>query len=143
MLVSSAKSTEWIHDTLHSFRVIFVAVFFMSVGMMIDISFFTVHWQIILKLLVIVYIANHFINAVVLHFFGRNWRKSLYGGALLAQIGELSFVLASSAYYTGIITDFEHQLTIIIIALTLLISPFWIAGTKKMIGWETQQHNLI
>ena len=134
MVVHSARSTEWFHDSLHSFRVVFVAIFFASIGMMIDVSFLTANWKIITLLIITVYIGNHFINAVVIHYFGRNWKMSLYGGALLAQIGELSFVLASTAFYAEIITDFEYQLTIIVISLTLLISPFWISATKKILG---------
>jgi CPA2 family monovalent cation:H+ antiporter-2 len=139
MVVHSARSTEWFHDSLHSFRVVFVAIFFASIGMMIDLSFLAENWKIITLLIIAVYIGNHFINAVVIHYFGRNWKMSLYGGALLAQIGELSFVLASTAFYAEIITDFEYQLTIIVISLTLLISPFWISATKKILGLK--KHN--
>ena len=134
MVVNVTRSTDWIHDSLHAFRVVFVAVFFASVGMMIDISFLMQYWQIITLLIIATYIGNHFINATVIHYFGRNWKMSLYGGALLAQIGELSFVLSSSAFYSEIISDFEYQLTIIVISLTLLLSPFWIIATKKLLG---------
>lgn len=134
MVVHAARSTEWIHDSLHSFRVVFVAVFFASVGMMIDISFLMENWDIIILIIMAVYIGNHFVNSLVIHYFGRDWKMSLYGGALLAQIGELSFVLASTAFYSEIITSFEYQLTIIVISLTLLISPFWISLTKKIVG---------
>jgi len=136
MVVHAAKSTDWFHDSLNSFRVIFVALFFVSIGMLIDIRFVTAHWQTIGLLLIAVYLSNHLINALVLQFFGRNWTNSLYGGALLAQIGELAFILVSSAYYTAIISDFEYQLTIVTIALTLLISPFWISLTKRLVGYK-------
>lgn len=134
MVVHAARSTEWFHDSLHSFRVVFVATFFASVGMLIDITFLAAHWQIITLLLGAVCVGNHFINAAVIYYFGRNWKMSLYGGAMLAQIGELSFVLATTAFYSAIISDFEYQLTIIVISLTLLISPFWIATTKRLLG---------
>jgi CPA2 family monovalent cation:H+ antiporter-2 len=134
LVIHAARSTEWFHDSLHSFRVIFVAIFFVSIGMLIDLDFLYQNWKIISFLILAVYLTNHFINGTILHYFGRNWEKSLYGGALLAQVGELSFVLTSSAYYGKIITDFEYQLTIIIISLTLLISPLWIFTTKKIIG---------
>jgi len=133
MLVHAAKSTDWFHDSLHSFRVIFVALFFLSIGMLIDIQFLISNWKVIVGLLVAVYLSNHLINSVALVYFSRNWKTALYGGALLAQIGELSFMLASSAFYSTIITDFEYQLTIIVISLTLFISPFWIATTKKLL----------
>ena len=136
MVVHAAKSTEWFHDSLHSLRVIFVAIFFMSIGMMIDINFLLANKILILLFLLAVYLTNHLVNAIVIYFFGRNWKNSLYGGALLAQVGELGFVLASSAFYSHIISDFEYQLTILIISLTLLISPFWIATTKKLVGFQ-------
>jgi CPA2 family monovalent cation:H+ antiporter-2 len=134
MIVHAARSTEWFHESLHSFRVIFVAIFFVSIGMMIDIGFLIVHIKTILFILFAVYIGNHFINATVINFFIKDWKKSLYGGALLAQIGELSFILASSAFYANIITDFSYKLTIIVISLTLLISPFWIGLTRKLVN---------
>jgi len=134
MVVHAARSTEWFHDSLHSFRVLFVAIFFASVGMLIDISFLIENWKIIALIITTVYIGNHFINALVIYYFGRDWKMSLYGGALLAQIGELSFVVVSTAFYAQIITDFVYQLTIVVISLTLLISPFWISATKQLLG---------
>jgi CPA2 family monovalent cation:H+ antiporter-2 len=133
IVVHAARSTEWFHDSLHSFRVIFVALFFVSIGLQIDVSFVMANWAIILSLIIAVYLSNHFINAAVLQYFGRNWKNSLYGGALLAQIGELSFVLVASAFSAEIISEFAYKLTIIVISLTLLISPFWIAATQKML----------
>lgn len=134
MVIHAARSTQWFHESLHSFRVMFVAVFFVSIGMLIDLNFIVENWKMVLAIIVIVYLSNHFINAAVLHYFGRNWKKSFYGGAMLAQIGELSFVLGASAFAAEIITEFTYQLMIVVISLTLLISPFWISLTKWMLG---------
>ncbi len=133
ILVHSAQSTNWFHESLHSFRVVFVALFFISIGMLIDLNFLVVHWKTIGFLILAVYVSNHFINAAILHYFDNSWRDSLYGGALLAQIGELSFVVAATAYHSKIITDFSYQTTILVISLTLLLSPFWIAMTKALL----------
>lgn len=132
MIVHAAKSTEWFHDSLHSFRVVFVALFFVSIGMLIDINFIIENWKAVSLVLLTVYVSNHFINAAILQFFTKNWKLSMYGGALLAQIGELGFVVVSTAYYAKVIGDYAYQLTIVTIALTLLVSPFWIAATKKI-----------
>lgn len=133
MVVNSAKSTQWFHDSLNSFRIIFVALFFVSIGMLIDAKFFLIHWKIICILIFTIYLSNTFINAFILQYFEKNWKRSIYGGAMLAQIGELSFVLISTAYFANVITEFTYQLTIIITALTLLMSPFWIVLTKKVL----------
>ena len=133
MVIHATRSAAWFHDSLHAFRVMFVALFFVSVGMMIDLKYLTEQWVAVSLIILAVYISNHFINAIVLHYFGRNWKKSIYGGALLGQVGELSFVLSASAFSAQIISDYTYQLTIMVISLTLLISPFWITMTKKFI----------
>lgn len=133
LFIHSAESTHWFHDSLHSFRVIFLAIFFVSIGLLIDLDFLVANWQIVGLLVVSVYLGNHFINAAIIHFFGRNWKESLYGGALLAQIGELSFLIASTAFYSGILQDYGYKISILVISLTLLISPIWILATKKLV----------
>lgn len=133
ILVHAARSTSWIHDSLHSFRVVFVAVFFLSIGMLIDLNFLMNNLGIIATILIVVYLSNHFINSLVLRMFKCNWKDSIYGGAMLAQVGELSFIIVAVAFHDKIISDFSYQLTLIVIALTLLISPFWISLTRLLL----------
>jgi len=139
MVIHASRSTEWFHDSLHAFRVMFVALFFVSIGMLIDVNFLIENWKTVSLIIIAVYLSNHFINTLVLHYFGRNWKKSLYGGALLAQVGELAFVLVASALSAQIISEYTYQLTIVVISLTLLISPFWIALTKKIVYSEKKK----
>jgi len=139
MVIHASRSTEWFHDSLQAFRVMFVALFFVSIGMLIDVNFLIENWKTVSLIIIAVYLSNHFINTLVLHYFGRNWKKSLYGGALLAQVGELAFVLVASALSAQIISEYTYQLTIVVISLTLLISPFWIALTKKIVYSEKKK----
>jgi len=62
----------------------------------------------------------------VIKGFGLTWAESIYGGALLAQIGEFSFILGSAGYLAGIPGKFSYDLMINIIALSLMLSTFWI-----------------
>jgi CPA2 family monovalent cation:H+ antiporter-2 len=132
MVMHAAQSTDWIHDTLHSFRVIFVSVFFLSVGLQIDFAFISAHIASIAVTLVAVYMTNHALNMIVLRLFNESWHDAFIGGALLAQIGELSFLLATAGLTLGIITDFSYQFTISLISLTLIASPFWIEISHRL-----------
>ena len=134
MVMHVSKGVDWIHNTLHSFRVLFVALFFVSVGLQIDFEFIYQNAVAISIVLFTVYITNHFINSLILKLFSCPWKEALIGGALLAQIGELSFLISSSAYGLDIIGDYEYKFTISLISLTLIISPFWISLTEKMIA---------
>jgi CPA2 family monovalent cation:H+ antiporter-2 len=133
IVVSSAKETSWLRSALEPIRVVFVAILFVSMGMLIETDFFIRYWDQVLILVLVVFITNTFINALVLKALGESWRNSLYSAALLAQIGEFSFVLASIGLQAGIIEDFSYQTTIAVIALTLLFSPAWIAGTRRLL----------
>ncbi len=133
MLIGAAKETRWVHHSLESFRVVFVALFFVSIGMLVDLSFIMNQWAQVGALVVLVIITNTFINGVILKMLGDNWRDSLYAGTLLSQIGEFSFVLAAVGIQAHIISDFGYQMTVAVISISLLISPAWIMLVKKIL----------
>ncbi|MGB5397041.1 MAG: cation:proton antiporter [Gammaproteobacteria bacterium] len=132
MLVSSARETDWVRYALEPFRVIFIALFFVSIGMLLNLDFVLAHsWQVAL-LVIAVFITNTFINAGTFRAFGESWRESFYAGALLSQIGEFSFVLAAAGYHAAIITDVGYQYAISVILFSLIFSPGWIALMRKL-----------
>lgn len=134
ILINASDSNKWLHDSLHSFRVVLISVFFISVGMLIDLSFLQEHWIAVSLLVLAVYVSNHGINAVSLRLLGNNWRESILGGSFLAQVGEFSFVLATIGLQQKIISNYTYQITIIVIAVTIFISPFWVMITKSVVG---------
>ena len=87
-------------------------------------------------ILILVYMSNHLVNTLVLRFFKHTWKEAFLGGAYLAQIGELSFLISFTAYQTGIILEYGYKFTISLISLTLLISPFWILLSEKLVHFR-------
>ncbi len=131
IIVSVAKETHSIQQSLESFRGIFVALFFVSIGMTVDLQFLANNWFIVLTLMLASLLTNTFINAGILKSLRVTVKDSLYAGALLSQIGEFSFVLAAIGLQTNIINEFAYQTTIATIFATLLISPAWIGLIKQ------------
>ena len=134
IFVTAARETQWVHHALDPFRVIFVALFFVSVGLLVDISFITSHAIQVALLVAIVLASNTLLNAMILRLLGYRWRESLFAGAMLAQIGEFSFVLAAVGFSNGIINEIAYQYTIAVIALSLLLSPFWIMAARRLLN---------
>ncbi|MCW3786043.1 cation:proton antiporter [Plebeiibacterium sediminum] len=132
ILISATRSTEWVHNSLSAFKILFVALFFISIGMIIDLNFLKDNLYTIVTLLIVVFILNSIINISMIRFFCKDWKITLYVSALLSQIGEFSFILAATGYQSGIIKEYSYQITISTIALTLLFSPLWINLTKKV-----------
>ena len=80
ILLASAQETRWVHDTLDPFRIVFVALFFLAVGMQVDIRFLVDHWVQIGLLVLVVFVTNTLINAGILRFLNSTWKESLYAG---------------------------------------------------------------
>ena len=136
MLINAAKETQWVHHTLDSFKVLFVSIFFVSVGMLLNIGFLIENWPEVVLLVFLALVTNTFINAMILKAAKFDWRDSLYAGILLSQIGEFSFVLSAVGLQSGLINDYGYQLAICVIALSLIISPLWINLGRRWLKWE-------
>ncbi|WP_289054427.1 cation:proton antiporter [Carboxylicivirga marina] len=143
IILSSTKSTTWVHNSLHAFKIMFVALFFVSIGMLIDLQFLKANAIIIGSLVLIVFVVNNAINILIMRLFCKDWKLSFYAGALLSQIGEFSFILGSTGYYSGIITIYSYQLIISTIALTLFISPLWINFARKIVKLHVPDNNFL
>jgi CPA2 family monovalent cation:H+ antiporter-2 len=134
-VVGAARETRWVHDSLAPFRVVFVALFFVSVGMLVDLAFVRDHAGLLLGLVLLVFVTNTALNGMILRLLGDSWRESLYAGALLSQIGEFSFVLAAVGLQVGILGHFGHQLAVATVSLSLLASPLWIRLARLLTGY--------
>lgn len=134
LVVTAARETHWVHQVLEPFRVVFVALFFVSIGMLMDLGFLREHWVAVVSLAFVALVINTALNAGILRALGRGWGTSLYVGALLSQIGEFSFVLASVGRHAGIIGEFAYQGTIGVIALSIVLNPIWILIVRPRRG---------
>ena len=139
LVMHAGKATKWIFDAIHSFRILFVALFFISIGAQIDLVFLKNNAMEIGVSLLLVFVVNHFINAVILRISGNPWSEALVGGALLSQIGELSFLICVVAFNFNILTQYAYDFTISLISLTICISPMWIIMTEMIVGLRSQR----
>lgn len=133
MIVATVEETEWVGHSLSTVKTIFMALFFISVGMLIDLNLFWHHIFLFMSVLLIIYFLNTTINALIFKALRQRTEEALIGGAMLSQIGEFSFVLVTMGYASNIITDGMYQYCITFISLSLLFSPLWISGMNLYI----------
>jgi CPA2 family monovalent cation:H+ antiporter-2 len=79
-----------------------------------------------------IFVFNTAINTGMMRMLGESWRDSLVGGAMLAQVGEFSFVILSVGSQSGIVTEYTYQIILALITLTLLLSPGWIGLFRRL-----------
>jgi CPA2 family monovalent cation:H+ antiporter-2 len=135
MYVGVARETDWIQHRLDSLKIIFVALFFISVGMALDLQFLRENWLTIAALLIPIFFLNTIINTLVFRSLGEGWKASAHSGALLAQIGEFAYVLAAMGLSGLLISAHGYQLVVAVISVSLVLSPFWV----KLVTFATQR----
>jgi len=131
VVLASSDQSEWVHEHIGPVQVIFMAMFFLSVGMLVDIKYLFEHAEVVLAATLLVFLFNSGTNVFVLRALGEAWEPALLTAALLSQIGEFSFLLASVGLHVALIDEELHAMTVLVIALTLLLSPVWHALIKR------------
>jgi len=133
ILIGQDKATRWLGKSLIPFRVFFMVFFFLTIGLQLDIDFFINNAGTVVMIAIAVLVINSLINAVLFNLTGNNWRDSLYGGALLSQIGEFSFVLVTLGASRGLVGNYLYQITLAVITFTMLLSTIWLAIIQRLI----------
>lgn len=136
VLVGRIKTFNWLEHSLTPFKVFFITIFFVSVGLRLDLSYFYDHYTLVLFGTLVVLISNSIMSALIFRILRYDWKSSWYGGALLAQTGEFGILALSVAYKTDIIPYDLYKAGLCITCLSLLLSTVWIsifkAVTKKV-----------
>ena len=141
LLIAIIGHEHAIREAIEPFKLVFVSLFFISVGLMVDLSFFWHNYMIILSLSILALLTNTLINALILRMLQRPWLEAWQAGAILAQIGEFSFVLAALGLSSGIIKVEAYYYAIATIACTMLLTPFWITMIRGIVQRLTFGNN--
>ena len=129
-LVAESGEAVRIERLVHPVRDMFVAIFFVSVGSLIDPRVIVEHWDAVLLLTVVVIIGK--VVAVTAGSFitGNGLRHSIQTGMSLAQIGEFSFIIAGVGLAAGAISSFVYPVAVAVSAITTLVTPWLIRGSE-------------
>ncbi len=122
MLLGSSAFVKKLEHQTAPLRDAFVAVFFVSVGMLIDPRTWGSAWQIILLLVGLV-LAGKFVTWFgVVKLFGYTTSTSARVAIGLTQIGEFSFILAQVSQKAGLITPAIYNATLVASLVTILVN---------------------
>lgn len=134
LIAESEYGLQALSDVL-PFRDTFSGIFFTSVGMLMDVRFFAGHALAIIAFALAIVLLKTAINYAVVRSIKRSQRVGLVAGIGLAQVGEFSFVLASSAVGFGLLRPDEYQLFLGAAILTMLAAPFLANAAPDIADW--------
>lgn len=130
----AVSESEYSHQALAEaipFRDAFGSLFFVSIGMLMDVRFvFNQPW-LVLAVLVVLIVIKTLTGAVPALLLGFPVHLSLNAGLALAQVGEFAFVLSRSGLELGLIDEAENQVFLAASVLSMLLTPLLIyAGAE-------------
>ncbi|PYE37421.1 CPA2 family monovalent cation:H+ antiporter-2 [Rhizobium sp. PP-WC-1G-195] len=113
---------------------VLLVAFFLSIGLLIDLTFMAEHLFLVLSLAIVVIAAKTVLNIALLRRTGSPPQVALVAGLSMAQIGEFSFVLAAAGLSAGALDLDAYRIAIAVTALSLLVSPLWVSIMHRLDG---------
>ncbi len=134
-LVAESGVENTVEHQVRPVRDIFAAIFFVSVGMIIDPRVIVNHWSVVLVFLMLVVVGN--VVAVTLGAFltGQSVQTSVKTGMSLAQIGEFSFIIAGVGVATGATDELLYSIAVAVSGITTLLTPWLIRAAGPTAAW--------
>lgn len=110
-----------------------VMAFFVSIGLLVDLGFLWDNVGTVAVIVALITVVKTLFNIGVIRLLGEPWPHAFIAGLLIAQIGEFSFLIGETGLDVGLITANERNLIIAVTVVTLLISPLWMATTRRVV----------
>ncbi|ATB31353.1 cation:proton antiporter [Melittangium boletus] len=128
-LVAESGEEQEIEHLVQPVRDMFAAIFFVSVGMLIDPGLIAQHWLAVLVLTLVVILGKLVGVSLGVFLTGNGTRTAVQSGLSLAQIGEFSFIIAGLGLSLNATGDFIYPVAVAVSAITTLTTPFLIKAS--------------
>jgi CPA2 family monovalent cation:H+ antiporter-2 len=134
-VIAEARQIARIEMLLEPLRDMFSAVFFVSIGLLIDPVLLVRYAGPILVITAVVVVGQVFSCALGVFLAGHDRQTSLRVGMGLAQIGEFSFIIAALGMSLKVTSSFLYPIAVAVSALTTLTTPYLIKNSDSVIEW--------
>jgi monovalent cation:H+ antiporter-2, CPA2 family len=134
-LVAESGEEKVVEHLIMPVRDMFAAIFFVSVGMLIDPAIIAQHWGAVLAFSVVVIVGKVVFVSISSFLTGYSPRTSVQAGMSLAQIGEFSFIIAAVGLSSGATREFLYPVAVAVSAITTLTTPWLIRAAGPAAHW--------
>ncbi len=111
----------------------FGAIFFLSVGMMVDPGIIAARWTSIVPIAILAVVAKLIFATIGMILSGQDPETALRGGISLAPIGEFSFIIANLGISLGVMDSYLYPVIVAASILTIIVTPVLIRNQDKII----------
>lgn len=134
-LLAETREGHHIEKVLTPVRDLFAAVFFVSVGMLLDPQVLIEHSGIIALVTVLTILGKLISTTLGAIISGERLKHAVQSGMSLAQIGEFSFIIATLGVSLNVTSDFLYPIAVAVSAITTFTTPYMIQVSDRFYLW--------
>ena len=134
-ILAETTQAEKIEHLTKSVKDLFGAIFFVSVGMLIDPSILIAYWKPILIITGITIVGKLITTGGGALLSGQPLKTSVQTGLSLTQIGEVSFIIATLGLSLKVTSEFLYPITVAVSAITTFTTPYLIKYSENFYGF--------
>lgn len=131
-ILAETLEAENIEKSVSSLRDLFGAVFFVSVGMMVELSVLTEYWLPILVLTLAVILGQMFFGSLSFFVTSGDVKIAVSSGFSMVQIGEFAFIIAGLGQELGVTSQFLYPVVVAVSIITTFFTPYIIRFAPKV-----------
>ena len=136
VMLAESPYRHALETDIEPFRGLMLGLFFIAIGMSLDLGVVAANWGLILALVVGVMAVKTVVIAVLARGFGSDWPRAAQIGLLLAQGGEFGFVLFAEAERGLLITHSAAQLFGAVVTCSMALTPLLVRLSARLFERE-------
>ncbi len=125
-ILAETVEAEHIEKLVEPVKNLFGAIFFVSVGMLVNTDIIVEYALPILVLVLTIIIGQSVLGTLAFMLGGESLKSAMRCGFSMAQIGEFSFIIASLGLSLGVISDFLYPVVVAVSVITTFLTPYMI-----------------
>lgn len=138
-LLAETSEGKRIEHLIEPVKSLFGAIFFVSVGMLIDPKVLIDNWSSVLVITVLTIFGKVFSSGAGALLSGQTLKHSIQTGFSLAQIGEFSFIIATLGLTLKVTSSFLYPVAVAVSVITTFTTPYLIKYSGPFAAWLEKQ----
>lgn len=130
LMISESEYSHNAFGHLIPFKDTFTSFFFVSIGMLLDLSFVAEHPGLVIFTVLLVLLLKMIVAGGTAFMLGHTFRGTIMVGFALCQVGEFSFILAQSGLRYEIIPPYYYQLFLAVAVISMSVTPLLIMVSR-------------
>ncbi|GEP89825.1 monovalent cation:H+ antiporter-2, CPA2 family [Chitinophaga terrae (ex Kim and Jung 2007)] len=134
-IIAETTVSEKVEHLIQPVKDLFGAIFFVSVGMLIDPKMIGEYWAPVLWVTLLTIVGKFVSTSAGALLSGQTLRQSVQVGMSMAQVGEFAFIIATLGLSLGVTSDFLFPVAVGVSAITTFTTPYMIKFSVPLYEW--------